>query len=513
MRVPRWIPGSLIFLALALGTGFCAFTAFSLTQQTVIDLGRTGLLVEDPAQMIGCVFRGDWGCPQRSAPPPSPPESAPLILLTPLLTATPWAAPATSQPIMTATAAELTAPTPAPATATPAPDLPQITDPRQIRILLLGIDQRSAAGETGAFRSDTMMLMSVDPARKTVGVLSLPRDLWVSIPGYEDNRINTANFLGDRDAYPGGGGPALAMETVSQNLGLRVEKYLLINFEVFTTLVDMLAPQGVLINVTEAIDDPDYPDEGYGTVHVRFSPGPQRMDAENLLRYARTRATEGGDFDRALRQQQVLDAIRAEVLNAGGIVNIAAQAPRLWDELADNFRTNLSLNEALALGGLMLQIEPGDIRYEVVNHLYVNDGLSPGGEMVLYPNYAAIGDLVQRVFFPQSSLSAAEIAARAAAENAPIYVFNGTDQIGLANATREWLSAQGVTVAGVGNETGGGRANTEIRDYGGRHPWTARWLAGMLGLPDARIVRAGDGQIAQGVMIALGADALSIIEA
>ena len=79
------------------------------------------------------------------------------------------------------------------------------------------------------------MLVHVNPASESVGVLSLPRDLWVEIPNYGPGRINTANFLGDSDAYPGGGGPALAMETIAANFGIRVEKYLLVNFDVFTT--------------------------------------------------------------------------------------------------------------------------------------------------------------------------------------------------------------------------------------------------------------------------------------
>ena len=334
----------------------------------------------------------------------------------------------------------------------------------------------------------------------------------MTIPGYESNRLNTANFIGDRDAYPGGGGPALAMETVATNFGVSVDKYILINFDVFTTIVDVLAPNGVPLTVRETINDPHYPDAGYGTIHVEFQPGEQRMDAETLLQYARTRATKGGDFDRARRQQEVLDAVRAEVLSAGGIVNLLAHSPVLWTELSNSYRTNLELNDILALGRLMGQIEREDIRFEVVNNLYVNNGLSPNGESVLFPDYAAISELIQRTFYPHSQLSPAEIRARADAEAAPIYVYNGTQVFGLAGATREWLIAQGVLVTGVGNDTTSDRELTEIRNYGGRHIWTARYIAQLLGLPDERIVRAGDGLIAEGVMVALGEDAVTIIE-
>ena len=513
MRIPGWLLGILGLLVLVAGTSVCSLTAFSLTRQTAIDLQETG----DPSQTLRCLITDQWPCTDNDSADPSPKGSAPLLILTPFVTAVPVteAQEHDSPPVVTSSFSLAAAATAIPPTAAPLAaesELPTITDPRQIRILLLGIDQRSATGETGPFRTDTMILMSIDPVRKTVGVLSLLRDLWVTIPGYESNRLNTANFIGDRDAYPGGGGPALAMETVATNFGVSVDKYILINFDVFTTIVDVLAPNGVPLTVRETINDPHYPDAGYGTIHVEFQPGEQRMDAETLLQYARTRATKGGDFDRARRQQEVLDAVRAEVLSAGGIVNLLAHSPVLWTELSNSYRTNLELNDILALGRLMGQIEREDIRFEVVNNLYVNNGLSPNGESVLFPDYAAISELIQRTFYPHIQLSPAEIRARADAEAAPIYVYNGTQVFGLAGATREWLIAQGVLVTGVGNDTSSDRELTEIRNYGGRHIWTARYIAQLLGLPDERIVRAGDGLIAEGVMVALGEDAVTIIE-
>lgn len=508
MRVSGWLLGFIGFGALFAAAGICSLTAFLLTRQTVVDLQRSGILLDDPLAMLRCVNSGQCEADRPAV------DDAPALALTPLFTAIPVevspVANATAVPTSAASTAAQVPPSLTP-TLEPERGLPRITDPRQIRILLLGIDQRSAAGESGPFRTDTMILMNIDPVRKTVGVLSLPRDLWVSIPDFEPGRINTANFIGDANAYPGGGGPALAMETVSANFGIRVDKYLLVNFDVFTAIVDALAPNGVRVTVTEFIDDPNYPDDRYGTVHVRFQPGEQRMDAETLLQYARTRATEGGDFDRARRQQKALDAVRAEVLSAGGILNFIAQAPRLWEELSNNYRTNLSYNEIIALGSLMSDIERENIRYEVVDHLYVSTGTNQQGEMLLYPDYAAISDLIQQVFFPQAQLPPAEIKARAAAENAPIHVFNGTAIIGLAGDTREWLIDRDIAVASIGNDTTSSRQFTEIRDYGGGHTWTARYIAHLMGLPLDRIRRSGDGLIVQGVMVALGEDALAII--
>jgi polyisoprenyl-teichoic acid--peptidoglycan teichoic acid transferase len=527
MRISGWLLGFIGFGVLFLATAVCSFVTFSFTRQTVIDFQQTGILLDDPIVMVRCVTSGQ--CEDSIIQPVLLAENPQVVEITPLFTIAPTITPQVIEPVITLTGtvdsmdttttemtviaqmAPTTTPTAVP-TVDPTSNLPRITDPRQIRILLLGIDQRSDTGESGPFRTDTMILMNIDPVRKTVGVLSLPRDLWVDIPHFDPGRINVANFLGDANAYPGGGGPALAMETVSTNFGVRVDKYLLINFDVFTSLVDTIASNGVPVTVNEVIDDPDYPDDRYGTIYVHFDPGEYRMDAETLLQYARTRATEGGDFDRARRQQQVLDALRAEVLSAGGILNFISQAPRLWDELSSNYRTNLAYDEIISLGLLMSEIEKDDIHYAVIDNLYVTFGMNPAGDqMVLYPDYGSISDLIQRVFFPQTQLTPAEIKTRSEAENAQIYVYNGTNIVGLANDAREWFTGKGVSITSVGNDTNYNGLETIIRDYGGTYPWTARYIAHLMGLPQERIHPGGDGLIAQGIMIVAGQDILPIL--
>jgi len=489
------------FAALALLLGFCSVSAFSLSRQAVLDLNSAGFRVDDPLLTIRCAGFGD--CEALSQQLGQAPLSAPVLALTPLVTAPP----ATGQ-------APAASPSRLPPTALPTVEasllVPGISDPRALTILLMGIDQRSATAESGPFRSDTMILLNINPAGGTVGLLSLPRDLWVDIPNYEPGRINTANFLGDRDAYPGGGGAALAMATVAHNFGLRVEHYLLVNFDVFLTLVDVLAPEGVRITVDEFIDDPDYPDDHYGTIAVQFQPGEQRMDAETLLQYARTRATEGGDFDRARRQQQVLDGLRAEVLSAGGVLQFISQAPRLWQELQGNYKTNLELTEILSLAGLAGRLEREDIHYAVVDNFYTTLGLSPQGEQVLYPDMAGIQELIMRSFYPEEELSLAQWQARAAAEAVPISIYNGTTIQGLAGDVRDWLLARGVAVSAIDNDNTNRRLHTEIRVYGAARA-TGTVLAQLLGLPADRLLRGADGRLERGIVLALGADAPALI--
>lgn len=502
MRISGWLVAALGLVALVIFTGLFSFVAYGTVRQVVIDLWESGVVVESPGQ-LAAALSGDL------EPQPTPgstlPEAQPIVVLAP---PTPTPAPdqpqAPTGPEDTAPAEEETAQQdPLTASITP------ITDPRQIRILLMGIDQRRATGETGPFRTDTMMVLNVDPVRKTAGVISLPRDLWVTIPNFGHDRINNANFIGEVNAYPGGG-PALAMETVAANFGISVDRYLLINFDVFVTAVDTLAPNGVEVCIERPIYDPTYPDAAYGTMEVRFDPGCQRLDGERLLQFARTRATEGGDFDRARRQQVTLDAMRAEFVNAGGVMNFINQAPLLWEQLADSFRTNLSLEEILRLGLLMNEIESDNIRYAVVDNLYVDLATTPSGDRVLIPRQTYVSDLIQRVFYPRSDLDLAALRTRSTPENASVVVFNNTQISGLASSTREWLVSRGVVVSGIDSVAGPTSENTWIQDYTG-NPWTARYLAALLGLSEDRIRPGVDGLTTADVLVLVGPDIQALL--
>ncbi|MBL8146330.1 MAG: LCP family protein, partial [Anaerolineae bacterium] len=263
----------------------------------------------------------------------------------------------------------------------------------------------------------------------------------------------------------------------------------------------------------EPIDDDHYPDAGYGTITVHFDAGCQRLDATRLLQYARTRATEGSDFDRATRQQEVIKAIRDEVLNAGGIVNFITQIPALWDSLAGSYVTDLTLDEIIALGGLAQEIPRENIQSGVIGPQQVDMATTATGDQVLIPRYGAIRGLMDDVFNPQINLSLSEIRDRAAAENAEVVVFNNTDIPGLAGQTRDWLNGQGLSITSQpGNIPEPGNTPTIIRDYTGKL-WTARYLAALLGLPAERIQSASDGLTSADVMVVVGNDMPQILQA
>lgn len=484
MRIPGWLflTGAVM---LVFATVLCSFGSYTLAHRVASDLGRSGVQIsafDSFAQTLPTAT----SAPQQTA------------TMMPTLGGSVVGTVATTEPTQ---AVEVTLEP----TATP-DSLAAYTwdDPRRINLLLLGIDQRDGVADEGYYLTDTIIIASIDPVRETVGLLSIPRDLWVQIPGYQYGRINTANQLGDQGAYPGGG-PALLSRTITENLGINIDSYVLINFNVFLSVTNLVAPNGVEVCPTETIDDPDYPDGGYGTIHVHFEAGCQRLAAEQLLQYARTRATEGSDFDRARRQQEVILALRQEVLSAGGIVNFLTSIPSLWTELSNNYRTNLTLEQVIALGNLAQQVDTANIRTGQIDQRYTNFTTLPSGEQVLVPRYSVIRTLLQDVFEPQTTLTLSELRQRSEDENATIVVFNNTDISGLASQTRDWLASRQVTITSVGNTSNPTGEPTTIR-YTTDKVWTARYLAALMGLSSDRIQPGADGLTTEDIAVIVGTD-------
>jgi LCP family protein required for cell wall assembly len=224
---------------------------------------------------------------------------------------------------------------------------------QRINILLLGIDQR--AGESEPARTDTLLVLTIDPRAKTAGMLSINRDLWVKIPGQASmGKINTAHFLGEAEHYPGGG-PTLAMQTAQAALDIPLPYYIRLNFAAFEKLIDLIG--GIDILVEEPIDDPTYPDAGYGYEPLYLDAGWQHMDGHTALRYARTRATAGSDLDRVKRQQQVVLAVRDKILDQRLLPRLLPQIALLIQTLRESVQTNLSPRQIYRLVTLAGAIE------------------------------------------------------------------------------------------------------------------------------------------------------------
>lgn len=381
-------------------------------------------------------------------------------------------------------------------------------DEGRVTVLLMGIDERES--ETGPWRTDTMILLTLDPATKSAGMISIPRDMWVEISDYgEYSRVNTAHFIGDRDHYPGGGGPALAMKTVQQNLGVEVDYFSTVNFNGFMSVVDQLGC--VPIEVPETIDDPDYPAmDGPGYDPFYIEAGSHCMTSETLLKYARTRATFGGDFDRAQRQQDVLHAIRAHVLDTGQLPNLISNAPTMYNTLQDSINTNLTEGQIIRLARLAADIPRENICSAVIAGDYI-DRLEtlPDGSQVVIPNRGKVRQLILDVYSGTGSCSpeAQDFTEEALTENAKVAVLNGTLQEGLATETGNRLTTAGLNVVSMGNADRFDYQETVIYNYTGKTA-TAQYIASLLHLPTDSIVEAEDSTGLYDVQVVLGSDVI-----
>jgi len=341
-----------------------------------------------------------------------------------------------------------------------AESLPNVAQER-VNILLLGVDKR--AQEQGPSRTDTMIVLTIDPKSLTAGMLSIPRDLWVSIPGYAEGRINTAHFIGEVDDYPGGG-PALAKKTVQYTIGIPIHYYIRINFEGFEKLIDAIG--GITIDVQESIHDDQYPDGHYGYITVDIPAGVQHMDGKTALQYARTRHG-GTDFARARRQQQVIKAIRDKALRLDIPLT---KIPEMLRIAGDSIQTDLSLNEMYALAKIAREIPPQNIKSAVINESMTTPQVTPDGADVLIPNHARIRELVDELFgnptpTTTAGLSEEELIAQEAAK---IEVQNGTLTPGLAQRTAEHLKDLGYLVVSFSNADRSDYAESILIDYSGK---------------------------------------------
>src|SRR5688572_17870645 len=212
-------------------------------------------------------------------------------------------------------------------------DLPQWRNTRRLNILLLGIDHRDDEPIDGS-RSDTIMVVSIDPPSKSVVMVSLPRDLYVQIPDFYAQRINVAHMVG---------GPALVAQTIQANFGIAIDNYARVDFTGFEQVVDAVG--GVVIDVERPVKDDEYPTGDYGTMRLFIPPGPMLLDGKTALMYARSRHSES-DFGRSKRQQRVLIALRERATQ----MNIVTKIPTLLGIAQKAISTDLRAEEMVQLG-------------------------------------------------------------------------------------------------------------------------------------------------------------------
>ena len=229
----------------------------------------------------------------------------------------------------------------------------------RINILLLGM---GGLGHPGGTLTDTMMVLSFQPNGGRLALLSLPRDLYVPIPGHGSAKLNSAHADGEQDKS--GGGPALVETTVSNLLGIPINYYLRVDFAGFTKLVNAVG--GVDVIVEKTINDPFFPDaklEGYEPFYLKA--GPTHMDGTLALKFARSRETTS-DFDRSGRQQLILKALKEKVLSLGTLAN-PKKVLDLIGIAGDHVRTDLAVWEIERLVELGKDIQPDKITTRVLD--------------------------------------------------------------------------------------------------------------------------------------------------
>jgi LCP family protein required for cell wall assembly len=383
-----------------------------------------------------------------------------------------------------------------------APTPPPWDGANRVSMLVMGLDYRDWAAGEGPPRTDTMILFTIDPINRTAGILSIPRDLWVNIPGFDYGRINNAYQLGE--AYKVvGGGPQLATDTVEELLGVPIDYYAQVDFGAFVSFIDEIG--GVKLDVPEKIKIDPLGDNNSKVL----KPGIQTLPGDLALAYVRARKTEGGDFDRAQRQQQVILAIRNRILEFDMLPHLISKAPVLFEELSAGIRTNLSLDQAIRLAWLAVQIPSDKIKQGAIGSEQVSFATSPDGQQdVLKPITEKIRLLRDEIFTESGPVSPLavnlDVTEQLAAENAHLIVLNGSSTAGLAARTAEYLQSLGFTSVETGNADGYA-TYTELTFYTGK-PYTVKYLVEMMNISEFRVKHVFDPTRGADIVIILGDD-------
>ncbi|HEV3311539.1 MAG TPA: LCP family protein [Chloroflexota bacterium] len=310
------------------------------------------------------------------------------------------------------------------------------TDP--VNIAIIGLDQR--AGSTEFPHTDTIVVVSVNPATDSVHMLSIPRDLWVNIPGVggtgQTSRIN--------EAY-GDGGTRLLIQTVEGVVNMPIRYYAIVKFTGFEKVIDAVG--GVTIVVKHAIYDPTYPAfTGNGFAPLRIRAGVQHMNGKLALEYVRTRHDDPlGDLGRNQRQQQLLAALKQQVLTPATLLNL----PALLGALQQAISTNFPYDDLTYLARLIMTAHPQHRFLNYANNS-VSNYVTAGGADVLLPNWARIHWIAHQTFHnPQLRSSQLD-------------VLNGSGIAGEASQLGQWMRACGFDVAAVTNADRSDYTQTEV---------------------------------------------------
>jgi len=380
---------------------------------------------------------------------------------------------------------------------------PNIETLEPINVLFLGIDQRP--GESTACRTDTMILASINPKEKSISLLSIPRDLWVRIPlpNHESGKITSAHYWGEVEKYPGGG-PALAMKTVYNTIGVRPHYYVRLNFTGFEQIIDTIG--GIDINVPQTIDDAKYPTDDYRVERLYIPAGQHHFDGKTALKYARTRYGSD-DFSRMDRQRQIIMAVRDKVLSLSNLPQLVAQLPQLYRDLGDSLQTDIPVDLMVQMANWALEVDQANIRTASIDRRMAVDAQLPDGMQVLLYDSTKARPIIDRLFripTPQVEPQETSVVEKLEREKARIVVYNGTSIRGLAGRISGFIENQGLEVGEPQNAASFDQPYTELNVYSEK-PFTVDWLINVFHIsPDHVFYRSDVGEF--DIVLVIGRD-------
>jgi polyisoprenyl-teichoic acid--peptidoglycan teichoic acid transferase len=363
-----------------------------------------------------------------------------------------------------------------------------------VNLLLLGSDRRPTGT---AFRTDTILIASVRTRDNTVSLISVPRDLYVYIPGWTMNRINTAYFYGERTKYPGGG-QALLQDTILYNLGISIDYSVIVEFDGFHAIIETLDGLEVplvceftdwrIIDPYESDQDPD------NWELYTIGPGIVKMDGDLALWYARSRL-KSSDFDRGRRQQEIMRA----VFRRGMDLNIIPRIPALYVQLRNMVQTDLGLDGILELAPIARHLKAPSLRSFYITNKMVTGYRTPEGASVLLPEGEAIQALVNEAFSPPSQEDQERL-------EVIIEVWNGTPQNHWDKLAAERLHYAGFQTA-INPSDHRNYEKSELYDFTQEQdPEKSRALLRTLGLPPSSLRTAPGENSTYAYRLVTGAD-------
>jgi polyisoprenyl-teichoic acid--peptidoglycan teichoic acid transferase len=347
-------------------------------------------------------------------------------------------------------------------TAAAAATTTSIRDPSGMNILLIGSDKRASTGAGG--RSDSIILVHIDPGKNFLSMLSVPRDLRVEIPGHGMNKINVAYRVG---------GPALLIRTIRSVLGVDLDHYMEVDFKAFKQITDTLG--GVYVDIDRKYDD----------LSIQFDPGYQLLDGTHALDYVRTRHDSNFDFGRMERQQRFIAAVREQAMGW----NLPLKLPSLIKALFSNIDTDLSANEFLKLAYWGVKLDGGRMRLaKLTAPVQVIDSTS---FLVATPEQiqSAVKDFSTE---PDPVVEPEDVAAppnaqlkTADLDDVVVNVINGTGRPGQGALAAVWVLRQGAQVSTI-KEAPDPVAEGAIVTYPRGQAEEAKAVALALGIPRTR---------------------------